>query len=221
MKKMLYLMAAGSMLAIAVPAAAQDETNSAFTGLRVEGLVGYDSVRPGSDDDIENAGDLDQSIDNVNYGVGVGYDFAAGGVLVGVEGEYMESEAKTDYDTFAGTEFGVANIDAGRDLYVGARVGVLVTPKTLLYVKGGYTNARFNVLATDNTTDTRTNIDLDGWRAGAGVEFAVAENFFVKAEYRYSNYGKGEVEAPSGLESDRFDVDVDRHQGVVGVGMRF
>src|SRR5690349_11293860 len=126
MKKMLYLMAAGSMLAIAVPAAAQDETNSAFTGLRVEGLVGYDSVRPGSDSDIENADDIDQSINNVNYGVGVGYDFAAGGVLVGVEGEYMESEAKTDYDTFAGTQFGIANIDAGRDLYVGARVGILV-----------------------------------------------------------------------------------------------
>ena len=221
MKKMLYLMAAGSMLAIAVPAAAQDETNSAFTGLRVEGLVGYDSVRPGSDSDIDNADDIDQSINNVNYGVGVGYDFAAGGVLVGVEGEYMESEAKTDYDTFSGTQFGIANIDAGRDLYVGARVGILVSPQALLYVKGGYTNARLNVLATDNTTDTETNINLDGWRAGAGIEFAVAENFFVKAEYRYSNYKEGEFEAPSGLESDRFNVDIDRHQGVVGVGMRF
>ncbi len=30
-----------------------------------------------------------------------------------------------------------------------------------------------------------------------------------------------EFEAPSGLESDRFNVDLDRHQVVVGVGYRF
>jgi len=219
MKKAISLIAAGSMLAIAAPAMAQD--SDPFTGFRLEGLVGYDSSRPGSDDDIDNADDLDQSIDNVNYGIGVGYDMNMGGVVLGVEGEYMESEAKTDYDTFGFTEFGVANIEAGRDLYAGVRVGVPVGSRALVYAKGGYTNARYNVLATDNTTDTHTKIELDGWRIGAGAEFAVSDNLFLKAEYRYSNYGRGEVEAPSGAESDRFDVDVDRHQIVAGIGMRF
>jgi len=220
MKKPLFLLAAASAATIAVPAAAQDgETN--FTGLRVEGLVGYDSARPGSDDDIDNADDLDQSIDDVTYGVGVGYDMNLGGVVVGVEGEWMQSEAKTDFDTFGFTEFGVANIDAGRDLYAGIRVGVPVGSNALVYAKGGYTNAKFNVLATDNTTDTETDLDLDGWRAGAGVEFGITDNIYIKGEYRYSNYQRGSVEAPSGMDSDRFDVDVDRHQGVVGVGVRF
>jgi len=219
MKKVFSLVAAGSLVAIAAPAMAQDDTS--FNGFRLEGLVGYDSSRPGSDDDIDNADDLDQSIDNVNYGIGVGYDMNMGGLVVGLEGEWMESEAKTDFDTFGFTEFGVANIEAGRDLYAGVRVGVPLGSRALVYAKGGYTNARYNVLATDNTTDTETNIDLDGWRLGAGAEFAVSSNMFVKAEYRYSNYGEGEVEAPSGLESDRFDVDVDRHQLVAGVGVRF
>ena len=98
---------------------------------------------------------------------------------------------------------------------------MLLSPRTLLYVKGGYTNARYNVLATDNTTDIETDIDVDGWRAGAGAEFAITNNAYIKAEYRYSNYTRGEVEAPSGLESDRFDVDLDRHQVVAGVGVRF
>ena len=219
MKKVLFLAAAGSMVAIASPAMAQDL--DAFTGFRLEGLVGYDSIRPGSKDDIDNAGDLDQSINDVTYGVGAGYDMNMGGVVLGVEGEWMKSQAKTDYDTFGFTEFGVANIEAGRDLYAGVRVGVPLGSKALIYAKGGYTNARFNVLATDNVTDTQTDIDVDGWRAGAGAELALSKNMFVKAEYRYSNYGQGEVQAPSGLESDRFNVDVDRHQVVAGFGIRF
>ena len=51
--------------------------------------------------------------------------------------------------------------------------------------------------------------------------YADTADVYVKGEYRYSQYQEGEVEAPSGLESDRFDVDLDRHQFVVGVGARF
>lgn len=224
MKKLFSLVAAGSMIAplalVAAPAMAQDQAPS-FTGFRVEGLVGYDSSRPGSSSDIDNAGDLDQSINNVDYGVGAGFDTNLGGVVVGVEGEWMQSQAKTHYDTFGFTTFGVSNIKAGRDFYVGARIGVPIASRVLLYAKGGYTNARYNILATDNTTETQTNIDLDGWRVGGGAEFEISRNIFVKAEYRYSNYGRGRVNAPSGYSSDHFDVDVDRNQVVGGVGVRF
>lgn len=216
-KGIALLLATGSLAAFAVPAAAQDRT---FTGPRVEALVGYDSNRPGSTTDLDNADDIDQSIDGVAYGIGAGYDFDMGSAVIGVEGEYMRSEAQSDFDT-TGFNTAVGNIDAGRDLYIGARAGMKVGPRSLLYVKGGYTNAKYNVLATDNTTDTRTDLNLDGWRAGAGAEFAISPNLFVKGEYRYSQYQEGEVEAPSGLESDRFDVDVDRHQFMVGVGARF
>ena len=120
------LIAGLSSIALATPAMAQD--GSAFTGPRIEGIVGYDSVRPGSSTDIDNADDIDQSIDDVAYGVGVGYDFAVGGAVLGLEGEWIESEAKTDYDTTNLTDFGVSNIDAGRDLYIGVRAGVPVTP---------------------------------------------------------------------------------------------
>ncbi|MBC7159554.1 MAG: porin family protein [Porphyrobacter sp.] len=219
MKKVLSLLAATSAVAIAAPALAQE--NPAFTGPRIEALVGYDSVRPGSSQDIDNADDLDQSLDDIAYGVGAGYDFAWGGAVVGVEGEYLWSEAKSDYDLAAIRTFGVSNVDAGEDLYIGLRAGFLATPQTLIYAKGGYTNASFDVLATDNVTDTRSDIDLDGWRIGAGVEYAMTPNVFVKGEYRYSNYGEGEFEGPSGTESDRFDIDADRHQVMLGLGYRF
>jgi outer membrane immunogenic protein len=219
-KGIALLLAAGSVAAITVPAAAQDGDRG-FTGAKIEALVGYDSNRPGSTVDIDNADDVDQSIDGVTYGLGVGYDYDMGSAVIGVEGEYMRSEADTDYDTTGFTTYGISNIDAGRDLYIGARVGAKVTPRTLAYVKGGYANAKMDVLTTDNTTDTQTDLNLDGWRAGAGVEHQVSGNIYVKGEYRYSQYQEGEVEAPSGLESDRFDVDLDRHQFVVGVGARF
>ena len=218
-KGIALLLAAGSAVALSVPAMAQDD--SSFTGPRVEALVGYDSVRPGSTVDIDNADDIDQSIDDITYGFGAGYDFDLGSTVIGVEGEYMRSEAKTDFDTTGFTTYGISNIDAGRDLYIGARAGVKVTPRTLAYVKAGYTNAKMDVLATDNATDVETNLNLDGWRAGAGIEHQVTDSVYLKGEYRYSQYKEGEVEAPSGVESDRFDVDLDRHQFVVGVGARF
>jgi len=219
MKKGLALLAAGSAVAFAFPAMAQE--NPAFTGPRVEALVGYDINRPGSTQDVDDADDLDQSMEGASYGVGIGYDFAFGGALVGIEGEYMGSTAKTDYDTAGVETFGVSNIEAGDDLYLGVRAGVLATPQTLIYAKGGYTNASFNVLSTDNETNTETDIDLDGWRIGAGVEHALTPNLFLKGEYRYSKYEEAEVEAPSGLESDRYEIDSDRHQLMLGVGYRF
>lgn len=220
MKKGLALFAAASGVAmVAVPAAAQEA--SPFTGPRVEAVVGYDILRPGSSVDIDNADDLDQTIEDVTYGVGVGYDFNLGGVVAGLEGEYTQTEASTRYDPATFTGPGVTRFNGGRDIYVGARVGAPVGENVLLYAKGGYTNASFNVLASDNVNELETDVDLDGWRVGAGAEYALNENVFLKTEYRYSNYEEGEFNAPGGMVGDRFAVDLDRHQIMVGVGGRF
>ena len=53
------------------------------------------------------------------------------------------------------------------DLMGNLFIGSPLSPP-LAYVKGGYTNAKIDILATDNTTDLGTNLKLDGWRAGAG-----------------------------------------------------
>ena len=227
MKKTFALLLAGSVTAIAMPAAAQD--NSPFTGFHVEALGGYDISKAGSTEDNDVNDNDDESIDGFQYGIGAGYDFAVGGAVIGLEAEYSDSTAKTEVDLGDFEDIGLGyRLDAGGDLYLGARAGILAGENALVYVKGGYTNASYNLLARDGTTEQETDIDLDGFRIGAGAEYAFSQNSFVRLEYRYSNYSEGEFDFDDGDifddgddDSNRFDVDLDRHQVVVGVGFRF
>ena len=204
--------------AVATPALAQD-VGPTFTGPRVEAILGYDHVGAGSDVDNNNGRD-DQSIDGLLYGVGAGYDINLGSAVVGVEGEYTDSTAKSDrYDLT--DQFGFGRVSQGRDLYIGARAGILASPNTLVYVKGGYTNTKLNVLAGDTDETTDTAFKLDGWRIGGGVERAINQNTFAKIEYRYSKYDSAHIDYMDGATSSEFDIDTDRHQVVASVGWRF
>jgi len=204
--------------AVASPALAQD-VGPTFTGPRVEAILGYDHVGAGSDVDNDNGRD-DQSIDGLLYGVGAGYDVNLGSAVVGVEGEFTNSTAKSSrYDLTE--DFGFGRVKQGRDLYIGARAGILADPATLVYVKGGYTNSKLKVLAGVTDEPTNTAFKLDGWRIGAGVERAINTNTFAKVEYRYSNYNDGKIRFADGATSSEFNVDTDRHQVVASVGYRF
>ena len=208
MKTATALPGAGSIFAAATPAMAQD-ADSSFNGFRVEAIGGYDSIQAGSSVD----GDSNESVEGFAYGSGAGYVYYLGSVVLGAEAELAGSTADVESDD----GFGYAKASAGRDLYLGARIGAKVAPDVLLYAKGGYTNARLKL-----EEDTfEENVDLDGWRIGAGAEYAMNDKMFLKLEYRYSNYSEGEVDFEDGADSDRFDVDLDRHQVMAGVGVRF
>ena len=221
MKKISTLLVAGSLAAFSAPAMAQDSSSN-FDGFRLQGVAGYDALKAGSsvDDDVNE--DNDQSIDGAVYGIQAGYDFDLGGAVVGLEAELTDSSAETEFTNGDFEGFGFGQVDAGRDLFLGARVGAKVAPDLLLYAKGGYTNAKLNILSNDGTTEYNEDFDLDGWRAGAGIEYAINPRTFMNVEYRYSNYSEGEVDFDGDLpDSDRFDVDLDRHQIMAGVGVRF
>jgi outer membrane immunogenic protein len=192
-----YIVAAAVVAGTFAGAPAMAQDRAPFTGVKVEGLLGYDRLKVPGD-----------HANGVFYGGAVGYDARVGGsMILGVEGEASGSTA----DECA---TGVNNANdrlcakLGRDLYVGGRVGAVVGTSTLIYAKAGYTNARLRLTYTDGLTGTG-NFDLgqnkDGFRVGGGVEQAVGTNAYVKAEYRYSSY------------SGSFD----KHQVVAGVGFRF
>ena len=213
-----YVLAALLAGTLATPALAQEA--SPFTGFRVEGIVGYDSLRSGQQDDGVDTNDNqgDESIDGITFGVGAGYDFDAGGVVLGVEGEFTESTGDQDTDeTIDGINYR-AGVATGRDLYIGGRIGVRAAPSTLVYGKAGYTNTSIEADFEDDTDKLEFDTNVEGWRLGAGVEQLFGPNMYGKLEYRYSNYNK--IEIGEELDIDR-DIDLDRHQIVAGVGFRF
>lgn len=220
MKKILAALAVGAIVP-ACPALAQD-ARATITGPRVEATVGWDKSRSGSSVDDDTTRDLDQSINGIVYGGGVGFDVALGDALVvGAEAELTDSTADADNDGVPNT-FNLGRVEAGRDIYVGARAGFILGNNMLVYAKGGYTNARFNLVGTDGTVDLNQRLDTDGWRLGAGVETAIGENAFAKIEYRYSNYNEAETDFNGTTpDSSRFRIDTDRHQVVASVGLRF
>ncbi|MDT8758991.1 porin family protein [Sphingomonas psychrotolerans] len=193
------ILAALAASAAATPAFAQDAT---FTGPRAEAIVGWDHV---SDDSISNG-----SRDGVVYGGQLGYDYQAGKAVFGVEGEVTGATTKDE-------AFGVLaagdrlKVSAGRDLYVGGRIGFVAGSRALIYAKGGYTNARFNTeYNADANSAIKEHDTVDGWRLGAGAEVKLNDKVYLKGEYRYSKY-----------DSDSSGVDAKRHQVLGGVGVRF
>jgi outer membrane immunogenic protein len=166
----------------ATPAFAQDPAPS-MGGFRIEAIGGYDSARI---EDNEDGG--------IVYGVGVGYDFQIGRAVLGIEGEATESTNQgCASDVFLIGDSVCA--EAGRELYVGGRAGVIVGRNILLYAKAGYTNARFNIDYDDGTVAGTNNFsfsqNLDGVRVGAGAQFGIGRNAYFRAEGRYSNYEQG------------------------------
>jgi outer membrane immunogenic protein len=217
MRKIILATATAAIGLSAAPAFAQD---GPFTGPRAGVLLGYDGIRPGSTEDSDISGD-DQSANGLMYGGDIGYDIALNGVVVGIEGEVSGSTGKVENDPVDPNDFGYGRVKAGRDLYIGGRLGVLASPTTLVYGKVGYTNARLDLTRNDNVTETGREFTLDGFRVGAGVEKQLTEKTYAKVEYRYSNYGDARLQYVNGQNTDNFSVDTDRHQVVAGVGFRF
>ncbi len=180
MKKILFATAATAAFLAATPAFAQ----TAPVGPRVEAVVGYDKVKA-----------LGESDGGFLYGLGAGYDFAvAPTVSLGVDAEITDSTQKIGDDDFG-------SVKSGRDLYAGGRASFAVTPTANLYVKGGYTNARFKASGGGDSFGE----NFDGFRLGAGGQVAVQGKAYVGGEYRYSNYHDG----------------LKRHQLALTVGTRF
>lgn len=174
-------------------ASAQD---APFTGPRVEAVIGYDHIP------VEG-----EKFEGLLYGGIVGYDYQIGSAVFGVEAEASGSTLKASEEV----EDESGELRAGRDLYIGARAGYAVSGEAMLYAKVGYTNARIEATYDDGEDEFEDHATLDGFRVGAGLEYKITPTVHLKTEYRYSNYSN----------LDDLDIDLDRHQVMAGVGIRF
>ena len=91
----------------------------------------------------------------------------------------------------------------------GARIGLLVVPKFLTYISGGFTQARFDQVSfVSSATGIATGTDVaantySGWFLGSGFEYALDSvpllsiplppGLFIKTEYRYSSFSSANL----------------------------
>ena len=150
-----------------------------------------------------DAGGDDESFDGGRFGGFVGYNWQmSNGFVAGLEGD-------VNYDWNDDGIGGGADFETGFSGSVRGRVGYAMD-RTLIYAAGGWT-------ATNAEVDGGTAVDgsdtLHGWTLGAGVDHAFTDNVFGRLEYRYNDYGSGEI--------DGADVDFDQHVVQVGIGVKF
>jgi outer membrane immunogenic protein len=135
-------------------------------------------------------------------GIHFGYNWQKSNVVVGLE---------ADIDGLAGTKSRAVTVpltvapatstftDSARDNWMSTlrvRAGFLPTDQILIFATGGLALSSWSLnhsfsstgaggpSGTDNRTVVRT-----GWTVGGGLEYALKNNWFVRAEYLYANFG--------------------------------
>ncbi|WJH39373.1 porin family protein [Aliirhizobium terrae] len=144
----------------------------------------------------------DDNFDGWRLGAFVGYNWQfSSGFVAGIEGD-------ANYDWGDANYGGGVSVENGFSGSVRGRVGYAFD-RTLIFAAGGYTATNVDLNAPGADDDDT----LHGWTIGAGVDHAFTDNVFGRLEYRYNDYGDGNL---SGA-----DFDLDQHVIQVGVGVKF
>src|SRR5580704_14346196 len=113
----------------------------------------------------------------------VGYNYQFGQAVIGVEGDM--NWADINGSTTNACPAGCKTSDSWLATVRG-RLGY-AADRFMPYVTGG---AAFGYIKASTPGFAGANSDRAGWTLGAGLEFAVAQNWSVKAEYLYVDLGK-------------------------------
>jgi len=182
-----------------LPAAAHAED---FLGGRIGLVGGWDHVVF----EVENIGgtgtDIDRNWDGATFGIVTGYHFPLGeGAIIGIGTSTMFSNNSKKFTDGANT----FKVEAGRDLEIHAKAGVIVGETALLYAKVGYANAKVKAKAVINNVTYKDSETGSGLRLGVGTEVSLNDSFSFLGEYRYTDYEKN----------------FSRHQVVAGFAYKF
>lgn len=128
-----------------------------------------------------------------------GYNWQSASTIYGLE-------ADIGTGSIGGSRRNDADINAFGS--VRGRLGTLVAPRTLLYATAGLAWADFELAGAGNSNVSDTKL---GYQLGAGLEYQLAPQWRLRAEYIFSGFGSDE---PSSF-------DPDFHTLRVGIAMKF
>jgi len=167
-----------------------------WTGLYIGGQIGYQWGTTSTTATVNATGNV---LPQPNYGpngvIGgahIGYNWQVAQLVFGLEGD-------VDGADYHGSGFNNAGIilHTTREAVEGSirgRIGYAFD-RVLVYGTGGVAFTSINTTflnQTDGLSDA-FNTGRVGWTAGGGIEYAVTNNWSVRAEYRYTDFGSYNV----------------------------
>ncbi|MBR0752997.1 porin family protein [Bradyrhizobium jicamae] len=129
----------------------------------------------------------------------VGCDYQAGGWVFGVQGLYDASDLKGSHQLVPGPADprfpNIYDLSSRMSWFATAtaRVGYAIQPQILIYAKGGaawtQSTVDYAVTGMGITSPYAGAGSHTGWTAGGGVEYLLAPNWSLFAEYNYLDFG--------------------------------
>ncbi len=159
--------------------------------------------------------------DGLSYGILAGYNYQAGNVVLGVEGDFEGwTVGQIRYTSITG-DFLTAHSKWGGSIR--GRLG-FAADRALFYVAGGaaFVSSRTSIPTTGisiGDDDIRV-----GWTVGAGVDYAFTNNWFTGLEYRYSQFESKSFVYPIpvlNLGTIGLKQDLSNNQVTARIGYRF
>jgi outer membrane immunogenic protein len=190
------------------PVAVVDTVSNNWDGAFIGAFAGYGWGTVSNDDLYLAPVDEETDSDGWQLGVTAGYNFTVSEALVaGIVADVAWADINgataegLEYNTdWTGSVRGRLGINAG---------------SFLPYITAGVAFANNTVTDTVNSyEDTQLHT---GWTAGAGVEFAVADNISLDVQYRYSDYGTASYD----LGGTDYDFGLTSHAVTAGINFKF
>ena len=191
---------------MATAAHAADQTQIGASSHNWSGI--YVGLQAGGAWARADGGDYHVDMSGGAIGAYVGANWQSGNWVVGIEGDVNYTSNEGTYTD------GPASVDVGTE-WQGAIRGRLgyVFDRVLVYGAGGLAISEVYVDALPILDKTET---FTGWTVGGGVEYAFAQNWTTRLDYRYSDYG-GSNFGLTGAE----EMELTEHALRVGIGYRF
>jgi outer membrane immunogenic protein len=214
-----------------------------WTGIYLGGQIGYawGNNSGGTLVAIDGFGDIftanfSGSPQGVIGGAHVGYNYQINQWVFGIEGSVdgtslSKTVVATGSDLFGFTGLVTAHSNSNIQGSIRGRLGV-AWDRALLYATGGVAFAGFDNSFTDTTgfltlipgaSESFSNTRV-GWTVGGGIEYAITNNWSVRGEYRYSNFGNLTNSPLAGVGATAFSTfrrQLNENQVQVGFSYKF
>lgn len=192
-----FMAAVAALVCVPVMAAAQDAPETVdhgVDGVRIEARLGWETPTV-----TDGTGDIYKIGQAVSFGGEVGFDAQVGGSIT--LGAYVNYDVSNVEICEAGDCLGVKG-----NLSAGARLGFIVSPRTVVYIKGGY-----NSITMKAQSGSFSGEESKGGVGGAlGVEFGVSKNVYAFFEGNYADFGEL-----------GYGINLQRRHVAGGIGVRF